>query len=460
MLWERYAERSRKVMLHAEDWAIRLRSPYISSEHILLGLLEEEDTLAVQILERLGVNIHQLKAELESQLRAQAPAHPPVGSPTLTSPAKQVLIRAADEARAMNDSHIDTAHLLLGLLRERQGLAAKILAKYNVHFKDARQCFLKVRETGMGRQVQPSPLSTVVEDWTQKAREGEFSPVRFWQQERTLLYLTLLRREQRNALLLGNFETTILFAQQIACDLASQSVPEPLQGRRLLQIDWGNLYLKQQRIRTVCLEVASLSPPPLIFVGTVDDLWGWSDAPLLVVQHGHIHCLTAATDEQWSVFASRYPAVAATFSAVPIFEPDESQAREWLQAHRKAYEAFHGVTIDDSAITAALHIAKEQFSNRPLLTTAKKLLDMACAYCRVQKPSLTQEITNLQCELEALREEAQQAAQAGEQQRSQELQHQAEELQKRLEALLEQLPSLPSTVTEEAVHSVAGMVKL
>ena len=114
MLWERYTERARKVMLHAEDWAIRLRSPYISSEHILLGLLEEEDTLAVQILERLGVDIHRLRAELESQLRAQAPAHPPVGSPTLTSPAKQVLIRAADEARSMNDSHIDTAHLLLG----------------------------------------------------------------------------------------------------------------------------------------------------------------------------------------------------------------------------------------------------------------------------------------------------------------------------------------------------------
>ncbi len=460
MLWERYAERSRKAILHAEDWAIRLRSPYISSEHILLGLLEEEDTLAVQILERLGVNIHQLKAELESQLRVQAPAHPPVGAPTLTSPAKQVLIRAAD----------DTAHLLLGLLRERQGLAAKILAKYNVRFEDVRQRFFEMKEEGIGEQIHELPqpkasiLSTVMEDWTQKAEGGAFSPVSFWQQERLLLYLTLLRREQRNALLLGNFETATLFVQQIACDLASQSVPEPMQGRRLLQIDWGNLFLQRHRIAgllSVCLrEVASLSPPPLVFIGTVDDLWYWSDAPLAAVQHGHIHCLATATNEQWFVFASRYPAVAATFSAVPISEPDEFQAKEWLQAHRKAYEAFHGVTIDHSAITAALHIAKEQFSDQPLLATAKKLLDMACAYCRAQKPLLTQEMTSLQRELDALREEAQQAAQAGEQQRSQELQQQAEELQKRLEALLEQLPSLPATVTEEAVHSVAGMVKL
>jgi ATP-dependent Clp protease ATP-binding subunit ClpC len=132
MLWERYTERARKVMLHAEDWAIRLRSPFISSEHILLGLLEEEDTLAVQMLERLGVDIRKMKSELESQLKAQAPAHPLIGSPTLTAPAKRVLIRAADEARSMNDIHLDTAHLLLGLLKEREGLAAKVLAKYGV----------------------------------------------------------------------------------------------------------------------------------------------------------------------------------------------------------------------------------------------------------------------------------------------------------------------------------------
>lgn len=139
MLWERYTERARRALLHAEDWAIRLKSPYISLEHLLLGLLEEEDTLAAQILRLLGVNIRQMKAELESQLRATALSHAPVSSPTLTSPAKQVLIRAADEARAMNDSHIDTAHLLLGLPREKKGIVAKILDKYGVRYKEVQQ---------------------------------------------------------------------------------------------------------------------------------------------------------------------------------------------------------------------------------------------------------------------------------------------------------------------------------
>jgi len=145
MFWERYTERARKAMLHAEDWAIRLRSPYISPEYILLGLLEEKDTLAFQILERLGVDVHKMKSELENQLREQAPSHPPIGSPTLTAPAKQVLIRAADEARSMNDSHIDTVHLLFGLLKEKQGLAAEILAKYNVRYEEVRKRLHELR---------------------------------------------------------------------------------------------------------------------------------------------------------------------------------------------------------------------------------------------------------------------------------------------------------------------------
>jgi ATP-dependent Clp protease ATP-binding subunit ClpC len=130
MLWERYTERARRVMLHAEDWAIRLKSPYISSEHIFLGLLEEEDTLAVQLLKRLGVDIQRMKTELESQLQAAIPPHAPIGPPTLIAAAKKVLVIAAEEMKFMNDSHIDTAHLAFGFAvgkaRDRSGNPCQI----------------------------------------------------------------------------------------------------------------------------------------------------------------------------------------------------------------------------------------------------------------------------------------------------------------------------------------------
>lgn len=218
MLWERYTERQVKAMLHAEDWAIRLRSPHISPEHILLGLLEEKDTLAVQMLERLGVDVHKMKSELENQLKAQAPAHPPFGSPTLTAPAKQVLIHVADEAKSLGDSHIDTGHLLLALLREKQGLAAKILAKYNVRYEDVRKRLHELREEVQSITKptkppefpsEPLKVSEFVEDLTAKAAEGEFRPVSLWQRERERFVVALSRKEVPNILLLGNFETAL-----------------------------------------------------------------------------------------------------------------------------------------------------------------------------------------------------------------------------------------------------------
>ncbi len=200
MLGEKYTEPARRVLLNAKDLTIRLKSSHISPEHILLGLLEVEDSLAIQFLERLGVDILKLKLELETQLREQAPSEPPTGSPTLTSPTKQVLVRAADEVMRMKVSHIGTIHLLLSLLREEQSLAAKILANYGVRYEDvmrllpeweaeikAGQEKPKVR---LRKPPAPSPTHTLkledyAEDWTSSVTSGVFRRVGFWQKERT-----------------------------------------------------------------------------------------------------------------------------------------------------------------------------------------------------------------------------------------------------------------------------------
>ena len=358
MFWERYTERARKAMLHAEDWAIRLRSPYISPEYILLGLLEEKDTLAFQILERLGVDVHKMKSELENQLREQAPAHPPIGSPTLTAPAKRVLIRAADEAKLMNDSHIDTAHLLLALLKEKQGLAAEILAKYNVRYEDVRKRLYELKLKEALRKRKPVAPETT-EDLTEKALKGEFLPVGFWQRERERFVVALLRKEVPNILLLGNFETALLLVQQFACDLVNNPL---LQERRLLRLDWTKLQTDEQVMRLLN-ELGKQDVKPLLFVGTVDDIFHWSEAMLAAVQSRLIPVSAVATPKQWEDFQNHYPVAASTFVVITVDEPNEEQTLDWLKVHKSVYESFHEVTVDDETFVAVMNLEKERFAN-------------------------------------------------------------------------------------------------
>ncbi|MCX7642686.1 MAG: hypothetical protein N2116_02600 [Armatimonadetes bacterium] len=149
MFRERYTEQARKALIDAEDWEVKLNSPFISPEQSLLGLLDSEESLAFQILERLGVNTRKLKSELEIKLREQAPSESPTSSPTFTPSAKQVLIRAADEARSMRDTHINTAHLLLGLLWGEESFASEILTEHGVRYEDVMKFFS--RNEGRGR---------------------------------------------------------------------------------------------------------------------------------------------------------------------------------------------------------------------------------------------------------------------------------------------------------------------
>lgn len=394
MHWERYTKQARQVMLHAEDWAIRLNSLNISPEHILLGLLENGDTLAFQILERLGVDIQGLKAELESQLRTQASAHSPIGSPTLTSSAKQVLVRAVNEARSMGHSHIDTEHLLLGLLKEGQGLAAKSLAQFGVRYEDVRRAVTEqrvVKETEKTTMMKEE-VRKFAEDWTQKAIAGEFRPVNFWQKERTQFIVSLMRKERPNLLLLGNLETATLLVQQLACELVQQTTQ--FLGRKLpnllLRLKWDELQLEEARQRFL-QKLHSLEPKPVLFVGMIDEIAQWPDLLIAIAQRSEL--LAIASSGQWDEFKRRYFPFATTFTVIPVSEPDEGQTLEWLKAHAEVYSRFHDVTVDESALTAIVQLAKERFAEKPLLATAKSLLDSVCAFAsaKLSKPIVTAE---------------------------------------------------------------------
>lgn len=379
MLWERYTERARKVMLHAEDWAKRLCSPYISTEHILLGLLEEKDTVACEILRKLGVDINKLSAELENELRKQTPKRPPSGQPVLISSAKQALIWAADEARSMGDSHIDTGHLLLGLLREKKDLTAKFWTRYGVRYEDVRRLLLRLKEEGTMLE-----LEQFAEDWTQKAAAGEFRPVNFWQKERTQFVIALMRKERPNLLLVGNPETATLLVQQLACELLQRTsqTSARLMPSRLLRLKWSTLQ-SSEMMREFLTKLRLLEPKPIVFVGTTEDIAQMSDSLIAIVRQGELPIIAIATSEQWDEFRRRFPSLAVTFALIFVSEPDETQTLEWLKVHSEVYALFHEVTVDESALPAIVQLAKKHFPEKPLLPTAKNLLDEVCAFSKV-----------------------------------------------------------------------------
>lgn len=484
MLWERYTERARKVMLHAEDWAIRLRSPYISSDHILLGLLEEEETLAVQILERLGVDTHRLKTELESQLRAQAPSHPPVGQPTLTAPAKQVLIRAADEARSMNDSHIDTAHVLLGLLREKQGLAARILAKHNVRFEDVRRRLydLKLAEdTGstsqFRRRTNTPALDAFSRDLTQLAIEGKLDPLIGRDTEIERVIQILCRRTKNNPVLVGDAgvgKTAIV--EGLARRIVNREVPELLQDKRLIALDLaaivaGTKYRGEfeERMKRVMNEIRQSQGNIVVFIDELHTIVGAGAAEGAIdasnilkpaLARGELRCIGATTLEEYRRYIEKHSALERRFQPVYVSEPTLEQTIEILRGLRTIYEDFHHIQIDDKALIVAARLGQRYITDRRLPDKAIDVMDEACARVKLRHSFPPREIRELTKRLEHLRAEKQKAVDAHDYERANMLREQAQSLQEQLdkthrefqERSLEERP----IVTEEDIAEVVS----
>jgi ATP-dependent Clp protease ATP-binding subunit ClpC len=293
---------------------------------------------------------------------------------------------------------------------------------------------------------------------TERAIEGEFHPVSFWQRERERFVVALLRKEVPNILLLGNIETALLLVQQFACELVNNSL---LRERHMLRFDRSKFQPVEQ-VAELLNELQKWESKPLLFVGTVDDIFYWSDVMLAAVQSRLMPVLAIATPKQWEDFQDRYPAAASTFVVITVDEPNEEQTLEWLRVHKSAYESFHEVTVDDGALIAVVNLAKERFANLPLLATAKNLLDEVCAHTKVRASKLPPEVQEMMAEISRLKSEKDKAISASDYERAAQIRAQIAELQKQLdEALIEHrrrfLEEL-SKVTPETVQEFARLM--
>jgi len=414
-MWQRFTERARKVVFYAQEEAQKFGEGYVSTEHLLLGLVRESDSVAARVLEKLGVSLNRIRAEVEKQLpRGDAR---PSQDMTLTPRAKRVIDLAYDEARNLNNNYIGTEHLLLGLIREGDGLAGRVLAKLGVELERARREVMSLQDnetqtksgsrssgssSSAGTQAKTQTLDEFGRDLTELAREGRLDPVVGRQSEIERVMQILCRRTKNNPCLIGEpgvGKTAI--AEGLALRIVSGDIPDLLRNKRIVALDLAGLVAGtkyrgefEERMKKVMEEVRKSEGQVVLFIDELHTLVGAGAAEGAIdasnimkpaLARGELQCIGATTQDEFRKYIERDAALERRFQAVKVKEPSEEEAVEIMKGLRERYEAHHQVEITDDAINAAVTLSQRYISDRSLPDKAIDLIDEAASRVRLQQ---------------------------------------------------------------------------
>lgn len=415
-MWQRFTERARKVVFYAQEEAQKFGEGYVSTEHLLLGLVRESDSVAARVLDKLGVSLSRIRAEIEKSLpRGEAR---PNTDMSLTPRAKRVIDLAYDEARNLNNNYIGTEHLLLGLIREGDGLAGRVLAKLGVELERARREVMSLQDNET--QTRPSSRSgsssspassgstktaTLDEfgrDLTDLAREGKLDPVVGRHAEIERVMQILCRRTKNNPCLIGEpgvGKTAI--AEGLALRIVSGDIPDLLKNKRLVSLDLAGLVAGtkyrgefEERMKKVMEEVRKAEGDVILFVDELHTLVGAGAAEGAIdasnimkpaLARGELQCIGATTQDEFRKYIEKDAALERRFQAVKVREPLEEEAVDILKGLRERYEAHHKVEITDDAISSAVQLSQRYITDRTLPDKAIDLIDEAASRVRLQQ---------------------------------------------------------------------------
>ena len=446
-MWQRFTERARKVVFYAQEEAQKFGEGYVSTEHLLLGLVRESDSVAARVLEKLGVSLNRIRSEVEKQLpRGDAR---PSQDMTLTPRAKRVIDLAYDEARNLNNNYIGTEHLLLGLIREGDGLAGRVLQKLGVELEKARREVMALQDSETqtkpgSRSSASSSSSTKTQtldefgrDLTELAREGKLDPVVGRQSEIERVMQILCRRTKNNPCLIGEpgvGKTAI--AEGLALRIVSGDIPDLLKDRRLVALDLAGLVAGtkyrgefEERMKKVMEEVRKAEGNVILFIDELHTLVGAGAAEGAIdasnimkpaLSRGELQCIGATTQDEFRKYIERDAALERRFQGVKVREPSEDDAVDILKGLRERYEAHHHVEITDEAITSAVQLSQRYITDRTLPDKAIDLIDEAASRVRLQQSLPPEDVrsdrtkaTKMRAEVEHLEKRASEASQEG-----------------------------------------------
>jgi len=479
---DKFSEPARRVLQLAQEEAHKLHHSYIGTEHILLGLARESDGVAARVLENLGMDLDKVRSAVE--LIVGSGEQEGQSDVRLTPRAKKVIELAVDEARRMNNSYISTEHLLVGLLREGEGVAVGVLESLGLTLDKARSEILRIlsqssSQTGSGSKssTRTPTLDSLGWDLTALSRAGKLDPVVGRSKEIERVVQILSRRRKNNPVLVGDpgvGKTAVVEA--LATRIAEGDIPETLQNKRLVSLDMGALVAGtkyrgefEERLKKVIEEIKNTSNI-VLFIDEMHTIVGTGAAEGAVdaanilkpsLARGELQCIGATTQDDYRKYVERDAALERRFQPVNVEEPTTGETVEILRGIRSKYEEHHKVTITDASLEHASSLAARFIADRFLPDKAIDLMDEASSRVRLKNSVVPVSLKDASKLLDTVRKEKDSAI------KSQQYEH-AAELREREIKLTEDLEGQQAKwhtdrekerpiVTEENIAEVVSM---
>ncbi len=500
-MYERFTDRARKVMQLANQEAQRFNHEYIGTEHILLGLVKEGSGVAANVLKNLDVDLRKIRLEVEKLVQS-GPEMVTVGKLPQTPRAKKVIEYSMEEARNLNHSYVGTEHILLGLLREQEGVAAQVLMNLGLKLEDVREEVLNLLGHGLeGAEVgerggrtgeggdggsssssskssksKTPALDSFGRDLTELARKGELDPVIGREREIERAIQILCRRTKNNPVLLGEAgvgKTAIIegFAQRVI----NGEVPEILSEKRIVVLDLammvaGTKYRGQfeERIKAVMTEVRRVKNT-ILFIDELHTLVGAGGAEGAIdaanvlkpaLARGEIQCIGATTLDEYRKYIEKDNALARRFQEIMVEPTGKAETIEILKGLRERYEEHHRVQFTDDAIVAAVELSERYITARCLPDKAIDVIDESGARVRLRSMTRPPDLKEIDEQVETLNKDKEDAVANQDFEKAANLRDQAEKLRKKKDKITqewrEKSQQTDGVVDEEVIAEVVS----
>ncbi len=429
--FEKFSERARRVLALAQEEATQFNHNYIGTEHILLGLIRESEGVASKVLQNLKADTQKIRSAVEFIIgKGDKPATGEIG---LTPRAKKVIELAVDEARKQSHHYIGTEHLLIGLMREGDGIGANVLESLELSLdviRDETQNVLsktassgsgqsKGTASSKGKSSTTPTLDEIATDLTSKAEKGELDPVVGRTAELERVVQILSRRRKNNPVLIGEpgvGKTAVI--ERLALLMIEGDVPETLEGKRLVSMDIGSLVAGtkyrgefEERLKKIVKELTR-SKNCIVFIDEVHTLVGAGAAEGAVdaanilkpaLARGDIQVIGATTQDDYRKYVEKDKALERRFQPVTIEEPDGELTIDILNGIKEQYENYHQVTITDDAINSAVSLSDRYITDRNLPDKAIDIIDEAGSRVRIRNSFYPKPLRDKKKELEKIR---------------------------------------------------------